>query len=70
MPPSSSPATYRRHLGAPVEFRAPLAALTIDRGDLDLPLGEHNEELRALAVDYLDVQFPARHPPFWSKSAR
>ncbi len=24
-------------------------------------LGEHNEELRALAVDYLNVQFPARH---------
>ena len=60
-PAVASRATYRRHLGAPVEFEAPLAALAIDRGDLDLPLGEHNEELRARAVDYLNVQFPARH---------
>ena len=50
---------YRRHLGAPVEFEAAHAALAIDRADLDLPLGEHNEELRALAVDYLTVRFPA-----------
>ena len=57
-PAVASRASYRRHLGAPVEFKAPLAALAIDRGDLDLPLGEHNEELRALAVDYLNVQFP------------
>jgi AraC-like DNA-binding protein len=56
----ASRATYRRHLGAPVEFRAPMAALAIDRADLDLALGEHNEELRAFAVDYLNVQFPAR----------
>ena len=46
-PAVASRASYRRHLGAPVEFKAPLAALAIDRGDLDLPLGEHNEELRA-----------------------
>ena len=38
----------------------PAAALAIDRADLDLPLGEHNEELRTLAVNYLNVQFPAR----------
>jgi AraC-like DNA-binding protein len=63
-PAAASRATYRRHLGAPVEFNAPLAALAIDRRDLDLPLGEHNEELRALAVDYLDVQFPARETSF------
>ena len=59
-PALASRASYRGHLGAPVEFGAPLAALAIDRGDLDLPLGEHNEELHALAVDYLKVQFPAR----------
>ena len=59
-PAVASRATYRRHLGAPVEFKAPVAALAIDRGDLDLPLYEHNEELRALAVDYLNVQFPPR----------
>ena len=59
-PAVASRATYRRHLGAPVEFTAPRAALAIDRSDLDLPLSEHNEELRALAVDYLNVQFPAR----------
>ena len=52
-------ATYRRHLGAPVEFDAPLAALSIDRGDLDLTLGEHNEELHARAVDFLGVPSPA-----------
>src|SRR5262245_28182598 len=60
-PAVASRATYRRHLGAPVEFTAPVAALAVDRGVLDLPLGEHNEELRALAVGYLDVQFPPRH---------
>jgi len=60
-PAVGSRATYRRHLGAPVEFTAPRAALAIDRGDLELPLSEHNEELRALAVDYLNVQFPTRH---------
>jgi AraC-like DNA-binding protein len=59
-PALASRATYRRHFGAPVEFMAPFPALTIDRADLDLPLGEHNEELRALAMDYLDIQFPAR----------
>jgi AraC-like DNA-binding protein len=57
-PAVASRAAYRRHLGAPVVFEAPLAALAIDRADLDLPLGEHNEELRARAVDYLNVQFP------------
>jgi AraC-like DNA-binding protein len=60
-PPLASRATYRRHLHAPVEFEAPLAALAIDRGDLGLPLGEHNEELRARAVDFLNIRFPARH---------
>ena len=72
-PPVASRATYRRHLGAPVEFDAPLAALSIDRGDLDLTLGEHNEELRARAVDFLGVPSPAgRHltsgagPTGWS----
>jgi AraC-like DNA-binding protein len=60
-PAVGSRSSYRRHLGAPVEFKAPVAALAIDRGDLDLALGEHNEELRALAVDYLNVHFPARH---------
>ncbi len=60
-PAAASQASYRRHLGAPVEFKAPLAALAIDRSVLDLPLGERNEELRALAVDYLNVQYPARH---------
>jgi len=60
-PAVGSRASYRRHLGAPVEFTASVAALAIDRADLDLGLGEHNEELRALAVDYLHVQFPARH---------
>ena len=60
-PAVASRATYRRHLGAPVEFTAPRAALAIDRGDLELPLSERNEELRALAVDYLNVQFPTRH---------
>jgi AraC-like DNA-binding protein len=59
-PAVASRATYRRHLGAPVEFNAGLTALAIDRRDLVLPLGEHNEELHALAVDYLRVQFPAR----------
>ena len=44
-----------------MEFTASRAALAIDRGVLDLALGEHNEELRALAVDYLNVQYPARH---------
>jgi AraC-like DNA-binding protein len=57
----ASRATYRRHLGAPVEFSAPRAALAIDRGDLALRVGEHNEELRGLAVDYLNVHFPARN---------
>ena len=65
-PPVASRATYRRHLRAPIEFKALQTGLAIDRGDLDLPLGEHNEELRAFAVDYLNVdylnvQFPARH---------
>ena len=63
-PAVASRASYRRHLGAPVGFRAAHAALAIDRRDLDLPLGEHNEELRALAVDYLDVRFPARDTSF------
>ena len=61
-PAVASRAAYRRHLAAPVEFKASMAAVAIDRRDLDLPLGEHNEELRALAVDYLDVHFPARRP--------
>ena len=60
-PAVASRATYRGHLRAPVEFNASLTGLAIDRTDLDLPLGEHNEELRALAVDYLNIQFPARH---------
>jgi len=59
-PAIASRATYRRHLPAPIEFTAPGAALSIDRRDLDLRLGEHNEELRALAVDFLTVQFPVR----------
>ena len=59
-PPVATRAVYRRHLVAPVEFNARLAAIAIDRSDLDLALGEHNEELRALAVDYLSVRFPAR----------
>ena len=62
-PAVASRATYRRHLGAPVEFEAPLVALAIDRGDLELPLGEHNEELRARAVDFLNVRFPVWHMP-------
>jgi AraC-like DNA-binding protein len=62
--PVASRATYRRHLGAPVEFEASLARLAIDRADLDLPLSERNEELRAMAVDYLSVQFPTRRTPF------
>jgi AraC-like DNA-binding protein len=62
-PAVASRATYRRHLGAPIEFKAPLTALAIDRADLDLPLGEHNEELRQFAVDYLYVPFPARQTP-------
>jgi AraC-like DNA-binding protein len=62
-PPVASPATYRRHLGVGVEFRAHVAALAIDRDDLDLPLGERNEELHAFAVNYLDVQFPTRQTP-------
>jgi AraC-like DNA-binding protein len=60
-PAVASRVTYRRHLGAPVEFDAPLVALAIDRTDLDLPLGEHNEELHARAVAFLDVGFSARH---------
>ncbi len=59
-PAVASRATYRGHLRAPVEFNAPLTGLAIDRTDLDLSLGEHNEELHALAVDYLNVRFPAR----------
>ena len=59
-PAVASRATYRRHLGAPVEFNAPRAAVAIDRTDLDLPLGEHNEELQTLAVSYLNVRFPER----------
>ena len=59
-PPVAAGVVYRRHLAAPVQFNEPLAALAIDRLDLDLPLGEHNEELRALAVDYLNVRFPPR----------
>ncbi len=55
---------YRRHLGAPVEFGAAHAALAIDRRDLDLRLGEHNEELRALAVDYLAMRFPVPDTSF------
>ena len=61
-PAIGSRATYRRHLTAPIEFSAPRAALSIGRADLDLPLGERNEELRALAVDFLNVQFPMRQP--------
>jgi AraC-like DNA-binding protein len=59
-PPAGPLAAYRRHLGVRVEFNAPRAALAIDRGDLSLPLADHNEELHAFAVNYLDVQFPAR----------
>jgi len=62
-PPAASLATYRRHLGVSPEFKAPAAALAIDRADLDLPLGERNEELHAFAVNYLDVRFPARQTP-------
>ena len=58
--PVAPRATYRRHLGVPVEFGAPRAALAIDRRDLDLPLGEHNEEMHALAVDYLRLRFAER----------
>ena len=58
-PPVATRSTYRHHLGTPVAFNAPRAALAIDRTDLDLPLGEHNDELRTLAVNYLNVQFPA-----------
>jgi len=60
-PAVATRATYRRHFGAPVVFEAPLAGLAIDRDDLDLPLSEHNEELHARAVDYLNVQVPSRH---------
>ena len=59
-PAVASRATYRGHLGVPVEFKASLAAVAFDRDDLDLALDDHNEELRALAVDYLNVQLPPR----------
>jgi AraC-like DNA-binding protein len=59
-PPLAPRATYRRHLGAAVEFNAPHAAVAIARADLDLPLGEHNEELQMLAVSYMSVRFPER----------
>ncbi len=59
-PAVATRAGYRRHLGAPIEFEAPMAALEVDRSDLELPLGEHNEELRALAVDYMKLKLPAR----------
>jgi AraC-like DNA-binding protein len=63
-PAVASRATYRRHLGAPIEFRSPQAAMAIDRRGLDLALAGHDEELRALAVDYLDVRFPAADASF------
>jgi AraC-like DNA-binding protein len=59
-PPIAKGSTYRHHLGASVEFNASRAALATDRADLDLPLGEHNDEVLMLAANYLDVQFPAR----------
>jgi len=58
--PVGSRAAYHRHLGVPVAFGAPHTALAIDRRDLDLPLSEHNEELRLLAIDYLELRFPER----------
>jgi AraC-like DNA-binding protein len=59
-PAVSSRSAYRRHLGAPVEFDAPRAALAIDRAALDLALREHDDELQTLAIRYLDVQSPVR----------
>jgi AraC-like DNA-binding protein len=63
-PAVASRATYRRHLDAPAVFDAPLAAIAAESGDLDLPLGEHNEELHSLAVNYLDIQFPRGQTSF------
>jgi AraC-like DNA-binding protein len=63
-PPVASRSTYRRHFDAPVIFDAPLAAIAVGLGDLDLQLSEHNEELHVLATSYLDIEFPKRQPPF------
>jgi AraC-like DNA-binding protein len=68
--PVASRATYRSHLDAPVIFDAPMAALSVDRRTLDLPLGEHNEELLELATRYLEIEFPKRQPPFLAQVRR
>jgi AraC-like DNA-binding protein len=63
-PPLAPRTTYRRHIRAPIGFKAPQAALAIDRADLAIPLSEHNPELRALAIDYLDMRSPAMERSF------
>jgi AraC-like DNA-binding protein len=63
-PRVASRATYRSHFDAPVTFDASMAAIAIDRSDLDLPLSERNQELHDLATRYLEAEFPKRQPPF------
>ena len=57
-------ASYRRHLGVQVVFGADRPAMAIEPRDLDLALGEHNQELHDLATSYLDLQFPKPRTPF------
>jgi AraC-like DNA-binding protein len=64
--PTAPAATYQRHFGAPLTFRAEQPAVVIPAKDLRLPIDEHNQELRDVATGYLDrhrradASFPAQ----------
>src|SRR5262249_1109297 len=66
LPPAAVGArsAYRRRFDAPLNFQADHAALAIPTADLRLTIGEHNDELHAAAVKYLDRNRPGSSAPY------
>jgi AraC-like DNA-binding protein len=61
--PIGSLTEYEAHFPAPVLFGAPAAALLVPAEDLELPISDHHEELRARAADHLEAQLPSAGTP-------
>jgi AraC-like DNA-binding protein len=55
---------YRRRFDAPLKFQADHAALAVATADLRLAISEHNDELHAAAVKYLDRNRPGSSAPY------
>jgi AraC-like DNA-binding protein len=49
---------YERHFGAPVLFACAANAIVVSTATMKTCLSERSEQLRQLATNYLDVQFP------------